>query len=181
MKIPRYIISIDAESTSLHGEAFAIGAVMLETASGCWLDKSFWMTRNHSHVNAFVEMHVLSALESEHATHSNLATMRDDFWRWLKSKLSMSDCIVVADCGWPVEANLLSACVADSPDDDMDGPYPLHEVATLLLAAGMDPRGDYWHLMPEDKRKRKHHPTIDAEHSARVAIMAMEKINGKTE
>jgi len=180
MKTPRYIISIDAEATSLHGSVFAIGAVVLETASGCWLDKCLWLTRNHPHVNSFVEMHVLPALEKETATHSNMALMRDDFWRWLKSKIALSGSIVVADCGWPVEANLLSACVADSPDDEMDGPYPLHEVATLLLAADLDPKGDYWHLMSPEKRLRKHHPTIDAEQSARIAMMAIERINGKS-
>ena len=40
----------------------------------------------------------------------------------------------------PVESGLFRACVEDSPAErTWEGPYPLHEVATLLLAAGIDP------------------------------------------
>ena len=52
--------------------------------------------------------------------------------------------MMAAECAWPVEASFLLKCVRDDQEDrTWKGPYPLHDVATLLLAAGMDPMATY--------------------------------------
>ena len=79
---------------------------------------------------------------------------------------------MVADCAWPVEAKFLLQCVADDPlGREWGGPYPLHELATLLLAKGYDPVGDYGRK--SELELPKHDPLADAMQSARVLHEAM--------
>ena len=52
-----------------------------------------------------------------------------------------------------------------------DGPYPLHEVATALLLAGIK-REDF--PLNEDE-KPEHHPTCDARYSGRLFWEAYSK------
>ena len=87
--------------------------------------------------------------------------------------------IIAVDCGWPVETGLLSACVADDPTRAFEGPYPLHEVATMLRDAGMDPLAEYGPelLSPEEfAAHRAHHPVDDARLSVRCALRAMKRL-----
>ena len=70
---------------------------------------------------------------------------------------------------------MLSACVADDPSRAFKGPYPLHEVATLVLAAGGDPLASYAErVLPPNalKTHRKHHPVDDARVSAHLARLS---------
>lgn len=81
-----------------------------------------------------------------------------------------------ADCGWPVEANFLSACVKDDWGDRCwQGPYPLMEIATVLQMAGLDPLGKY-DRQPDEMPV--HDPTSDARQSGRMLFEAMQKIGG---
>ncbi len=97
---------------------------------------------------------------------------------------------MIADCGWPVEARFLAACVddarpaprtgqlvADSPRD-FTGPYPLHELASYLLGAGLDP----W-----KKPKRlpgelpEHDPLADTRLSVRMLLEAQNASRSRAE
>jgi len=78
------------------------------------------------------------------------------------------------ECGWPVEANFLEACIRDYPKTrNWEGPYPMHEIATLMLAAGMDPMGTYERL-PEELPA--HEPLADVRLSARLLKEAFAKL-----
>lgn len=169
--VPKRLISFDVESNGLHGAAFAIGAVMID---GGTVDEFFARCPISEPVDPWVAANVLPALNDASVTHDSPRAMRDAFWLWLMSR--KTDAVIVCDCGWPVEAGLLSACVTDDPARAFAGPYPLHEVATLLLAAGMDPLGSYAEsLLSEAERAahRPHHPVDDARLSALCAVAAM--------
>lgn len=168
------LISFDAESNGLHGAAFAVGAVMIEDGIA---EEFFARCPIAEPVDPWVAENVLPALSSASVTHDSARAMRDAFWFWLTSR--KDGAVVVCDCGWPVEAGLLSACVADDPARAFAGPYPLHEVATLLLAAGMDPIGNYAGTLlsgSELASHRAHHPVDDARLSALCAAEAMRRV-----
>jgi len=167
------ILAFDAESNGLHGAAFAIGAVLLNPDG---TDAETFCARCPivGDVDPWVRDHVLPALDGVPATFETPEAMRSAFWSWLTSR--QSDALVVVDCGWPVEAGLMSACVDDDPSRAFKGPYPLHEVASLLFATGHDPLALYAErvLSPAQLTiHRKHHPVDDARVSALCARMAL--------
>lgn len=89
--------------------------------------------------------------------------------------------LCVVDCGWPVETTLLSACVDDNHGRRMRGPYPVHEVASLLLAAGMDPDGTRsamvsMHFPSMPIEINAHDPVFDAKVSALCADIALRSV-----
>lgn len=167
------ILSFDAESNGLHGEAFAIGAVILAPDAS---DAATFYARCPiaGDIDPWVRDNVLPALVDAPETHATPRAMRDAFWLWLAAR--PVDTLVAVDCGWPVEAGLLIACVNDDPSRAFQGPYPMHEVASLLFAAGLDPLASYAeHVLSADAlaRHRKHHPVDDARVSARCALLAL--------
>jgi hypothetical protein len=125
--------SFDAETDGLYGDAWAIGAVAkdgdIEKVFAGQVDSSDlqneWVRQN---VAPFVS---LPRYESARA-------LRDAFWAfWLEHR---EGAVCIADFGSPVESGLFRACVADDLDTrQWLGPYPLHEVGTALLCAGIDP------------------------------------------
>ena len=168
-----HILSLDVESNGLHGEGFAIGAVLL-AADGTEAATFYARCPIGGDVDPWVRDNVLPPLADAPETHPTARAMRDAFWQWMAEH--REGALIVADCGWPVEAGMLSACVADDPSRAFAGPYPLHEVATLLVAAGLDPMASYAErvLSPAARvAHRKHHPTDDARVSALCARLAL--------
>lgn len=175
----RRILSFDAESNGLHGEVFAVGAVVLRD-DGTDAETFFARCSVPVVCDPWVLENVVPALGATPRTHETPRAMRDAFWSWLTAR--QSECLVVVDCGWPVEAGLLSACVADDPSRAMKGPYPLHEVASLLVAAGHDPLASYADIVLSPAAiaaHRKHHPTDDARVSALSARMALAALENR--
>ena len=166
------ILSFDGESNGLHGSVFAIGGCVYE--NGVMLETFFARCPLRTKADPWVRKHVLPMLVGSPVTHKSAKLMRSAFWKWLKKP--RKDTVVVADVGWPVEAGLLSACVADDPRRRMKGPYPLHEVATLLLASGMDPMKSYGSFVLPEEPDRAHNPVYDSRVSALCAEMALKRL-----
>lgn len=168
---------IDVESVGLHGEGFAVaggvylpnGAVQWEFRLACPIDECAgddddrkWVKNN------------IPAIEE---THRSPKSMRDEFWRqWMKAKAGGA--VMAAECLWPVEAGFVKACIADDRARKWDGPYPLHEIASYLAAAGLDPMAKY----PRNPSEMPmHDPLADARQSARLlseAIATLEQMPG---
>ena len=93
--------------------------------------------------------------------------VRGAFWDiWMRWKDHIT--AMVADCAWPVEVRFLIMCV----DDDIgarewQGPYPLHDLASMLLILGKDPLAVTERLPDE---LPAHNPLNDARQSARQLI-----------
>jgi hypothetical protein len=154
----------DVESNGLHGKAFAVGwvvtdgdRVISEGYEACSVkDPDPWVAKN-----------VLPKLPSP--TQTDAKAVRNAFWKaWQDAKAQGAT--LWADCGWPVEANFLSACVADDPGSRAwEGPYPLHEISTVFEMIGWDSTAKYDRLDDEPE----HHPTGDAKQSARLLNKAL--------
>lgn len=135
----RKVFLFDVESDGLHGEGFAFGFVRgYLTPDGVAIVKKGggiagieevkdpWVRENVlPNLREAIEKGELQQLPSRKA-------LRDAFWRELQ-EAKREGYEIWSDCNWPVEANFLSACVADDPQARAwEGPYPLKDLATLL-------------------------------------------------
>jgi hypothetical protein len=180
------ILSFDVESNGLQGTAFAVGAVVLDTETCVQLTRFTGRVDIHlmETIDVWVEANVLPHIGDLDyyglGGHSRLVDMRDAFWAWLQEW--KEGALVIADFGWPVEARFLAACIDDRPADrTWNGPYPMHELGTLLLAVGADPdstnRREWYKDMPEFGGEgailKQHNPLDDALAAGWCAIKAL--------
>jgi hypothetical protein len=164
------ILSFDVESVGLHGDGFAVGYVVNkgreEIASGYFAcpDSAACGTAAS---RKWIHEHVAPALPQ--STHETLEEVRKAFWAVYQDWKSQG-AVFVADCPWPVEAKFLINCVNDDSTREWEGPYPLIDVGSVLLASGHDP------LKTFDRAPNElpaHHPTMDARQSMRILLDCM--------
>jgi hypothetical protein len=129
------LLSVDAESNGLHGQPFAIGAVFLDDhgVAATFTDRC----PIAGPVDGWVEANVLPAIAHMPETSPSYETMLDDFRRWREAPTEPVP--VVAHVAWPVEARLFADAYGRDPVKAFYGPYPLHDVASMLWLAGEDP------------------------------------------
>lgn len=170
------ILCFDVEALSLHKTGFAVGAVILDR-DGVEVDSFYARASRIGKTNAWTRKNVIPFLAPP--THERVIDVRSAFWEWMRANVEPVTRIV-ADCPWPVEANFLSACVADDPiEREYKGPYPIIDASSLLFVAGLSPVGGYSSLVlsPEEQAAyRAHDPVWDARVSARLARLCLERI-----
>lgn len=133
--LDKKIISIDCESDGLYGDIFAIGVSVF--LNGEEIDSFVGMSSLKEVSNPWVVDNVLPHIKVSNVYDSK-EDLREDFWKfWISHK---NNAITIVDIGSPVESNLFRKCVEKDLDNRLfQGPYPLHEVATMLLANNIDP------------------------------------------
>lgn len=154
----------DVESIGLHGEGWAVGWVILDD-NGQVVDEGYAACPQETAQGDDASREWVKAnCPQIEPTHGGPNEVREAFWQaWQKAK--EQGATLWADCGWPVEANFLSACVAANPQNRAwNGPYPLHEIATVFEVAGVDATAKLERLEDEPE----HHPLGDAKQSARL-------------
>ena len=168
----------EVESVGLHGEGFAVaggvyidGAARSEFRYCCPLDEAKGEDEDREWVKANVP-----ALE---ITHRSTKTMREAFWsEWENAKARYPGITMAGECIWPVEAGFVAECVKQQMTDrKWAGPYPFHDIASVMLAAGMDPMATYERTESE---KPAHEPLADARLSARLLAMALRRATTTT-
>jgi hypothetical protein len=176
--VRRHIMVFDVESIGLHGEGFAVGFVVVDTegnqhdcgAYACCPSAAQGSSEGHEWVKNNCPKLTI--------THQAPWQVRAAFWRkWHEWKAK--DALLAADCCWPVEARFLARCVDDHPNErEWQGPYPLHDIASILLARDQDPLA---------KREREpdelpeHDPLADARQSARILLQALVPSNDQAQ
>lgn len=170
---PTLYFSFDVESMGLHGDGFAVGWVVsdgvseLETGYASCDPELAQGTPEDRH---WVARWVLPTLPA--STHGSLREVRDVFWAaWDSWRRKGALC--VTDCPWPVETNFLSSCIGDGPEDrKWGGPYPLIDVASVLLTRNRDP------LAKQERYPNElpaHNPVNDARQSLRILLDNLRK------
>ena len=164
----------DVESIGLHGEGFAVAWVVVDRegdrlAEGCMAcDPGVCFGREEGH------RWVAANVPKMDYAYRKPSEVRRAFWaewrRWADQ-----GAVLVADCAWPVEARFMAAAV----DDDLErrewqGPYPLHDLASVLLAIGADALAVTERLPDE---LPVHHPLMDARQSARQLVACLKAHN----
>jgi hypothetical protein len=171
----RYFV-LDVESIGLHGEGFAVGIVVIGVSGTIYEEHRFACppiaARGDETGRAWVAQHVPSLIQ----TATNPKHVRDQFWaiweRWRRLKVPM-----VADCAWPVEARFLLDCVTDDIRRHWNGPYPLLELASFLVAVGRDPLME----RPRLENEPLHDPLGDARQSARILVECLKELQARAE
>lgn len=163
----------DVESIGLHGEPYSVGWVVVDR-SGEELDSGrLAINPALAHGQDDDREWCEENIPAIPVTHLTMKAMLSGFWgAWLEWK--DRGALMAAECAWPVEAKFLAMCVgAEWPQSKWAGPYPLHEVASVMLAAGMDPMATYERL---ENEMSKHEPLADARQSARLLITALRSV-----
>ena len=164
----------DVESIGLHGEGFAVaggvyidGAAQHEFCYCCPTEQAAGTDEDREWVSKNVPV--------MEVTHRSTWSLREEFWwRWDEAKKKYPGIQVAAECLWPVEAAFFAHCVNHSfKVRNFEGPYPFHEIASFMLAAGMDPMATYERTPSESPA---HNPLADARQSARLLAEAIRKV-----
>lgn len=169
------ILIIDVESIGLHGTGYAvagevyIGGVAQPDSDFVFACDITWEP-GHPDDKGWVIANIPQLPDNCESPYWT----RNAFWvRWEKLKSSYPGIIMAGECIWPVEAKFLEECILDKKYDrsrTFAGPYPFHEIASFMLAAGMDPMATYDRLPAE---LPKHDPLADVRQSARLLYEAL--------
>lgn len=173
---PKTFFVFDVESVGLHGEGFAVAGGVLHYPLGVY-DETFCFACPPADAlgsaadREWVDKNV-PALDCQFATTEEV---RAAFWvQWTAAKVLFPGILMVAECLWPVEAGFVEACICDDIETrNWEGPYPFHEIASIMFAAGMDPMATYDRLPSE---LPKHDPLADARQSARLLTEALSRL-----
>ncbi len=162
----------DVESVGLHGEGFAVGYVVLDAEFQVVESGMFACDRTHARGSQSGHEWCAKNIPPLTITHTSARAVRTAFFeRWLAWKETST---LVAECGWPVEARFLAQCIDDHPGArEWSGPYPMHELATLMFVAGMDPMATW---ARNDDEKPPHDPLADTRLSVRILKTVLEKL-----
>lgn len=175
----QYYFVFDVESIGLHGQAFSYGACVVneEGHTNHWSAAHCPQSAAYGHSSADRKWVKANTSTWEHSEEVlNPGDLREEFWElWLEAKEAFPGILMAAEVPWPVETNFLSDIIMDDPEDRQGkAPYPLIDIASVMLAAGMDPMATYPRTESE---LPAHEPLADALQSARLLITALKKIH----
>ncbi len=139
------ILSVDAETNGLYGRPFCVGAVCTDDGgptevftARCTIDEPVdpWVQDNVLPALADIPVHWDQANSASWAGDPYTALLAD-FADWFDAH--KGGATVIAHVGVPVEARLFADMVRLLDRGPFSGPFPLHDLATLLHAVGCDP------------------------------------------
>lgn len=114
------------------GEAFAIGAVIMDKETG-EVEKHFLarcpIDALTEKVNEWVEENVLPQMEDVPQTHEGYAEILEAFMDWYMQNKTDAD--VIVHMGFPVETKLIRDAHTMGIIGDWDAPYPLIDIAAF--------------------------------------------------
>lgn len=161
-----YFFVFDVESIGIHGEGFAVGYVVIGQI-GMLEEGKFAcnpvLAEGDLDDRGWVAKHVPPIA-------SNCPNMEAVRWAFLNRWLEWKErgAVMIADFGWPVEARFLASMIdLDRHKLKWQGPYPLFDLGSILLAKGQDAHATHGRRPDE---LPEHDPLCDARQSARLLI-----------
>jgi len=162
----KLLLSIDVESDGLLGEAFAVGAVVINQQTASIIDQ-FEGKIDIKLTSGFVKKEVLPKLKTI-KTFENQEMLDLAFYSFYKK---YSSCEKLVDAGFPVETNFLRRVFNRVEKPIM--PYPLYDLISVLRAKNLDPMLDRFKYLNIDLKK--HHPKDDALASGLVYLKLLKE------
>lgn len=122
------ILSLDAETNGLYGDAFSIAVILMDKETG--EEEKTFLARCpvNGKIQDFVKDNVLPAISSVKETHKNYKDMLKDFISFFMENKQDAD--VVVHMGTPVESKLFIDAFNMDLMGMFDGPYPLVDICT---------------------------------------------------
>lgn len=169
------VLSIDAETNGLYGEAFCLAMIVTEE---CGLLDQFVARCPIDHpIDPWVRDNVLPAVQGIPETHASYREMLEAGWKFYCRHKAGAN--VIAHVAHPVETKVFRDMVEmDLTSRQWEGPFPLLDVATMLRQQMFDPAS-----VDEFLRRKclavpfdggTHHPLYDA-WAAEVAFRELMK------
>lgn len=121
--------SVDAETNGLYGQPFSIAALIL-TRQGHESDRFVARCPIAGPVDPFVVKSVLPQMTDIEETHASYETMLADFAEFYLRYRKKS--YVVAQVPYPVETGFFRTMVETGLIDELQGPYPFYDTASML-------------------------------------------------
>jgi hypothetical protein len=169
------IMSFDVESNGLHGEAFAVAGVLVET-DGRLVDTFLARCPIPGPVDPWVAQNVLGPMEHIAQTHQNAYALRAAFWAWFVPAKAQAEIVVCAN-PYPVEARFLIQCQDDDLSErQLHHPFPLYDLSSMLLTLGHDTRAKRHSFIEQHVELpdgQAHDPLWDTTVTARAALQAI--------
>lgn len=162
------VFSVDAETDGLWGNPFSVAAIVYENGQ----EVARFIARLSDDVvtNPWVRENVLPTLVGVPVTHTSYEDMLLDFSTFYMEHGKGSTCI--CHMGAPVEAHLFREMHRLKGIGDWDAPYPLHDVASMLLIAKENPTSvdayEAKYLLEIKHVGNTHNPLYDCEVTAKV-------------
>ena len=168
------ILSFDLEANNLHGQPFAIGAVVID-GHGKVHDSFTARCPILGDVDPWVVANVIPVIQDMQQSHGSYEDMREAFWRWYLQAEAASDYVLVSN-GYPVEYRFLIDCQdADLEQRYWQHPFPVLDLTSILIAKGHD-SGIQKNQIRKKIRKEasfaQHHPYDDAKIAVLMAFEA---------
>ncbi len=164
------ILSFDIETNDLHGKAFAIGAVLVD-ANGKVVDEFSGRIEITGPVHEWVKVKVLSVITDMPVNYKSYKELQEAFWQWYLKAEEKSDYVVVNN-GYPIEYKYLLECQQiDLEERYWQHPFPILDLASLLIMIGENKNEFVKEFMKESSFKT-HHPVHDAMVTALAAFKA---------
>lgn len=150
------IVSIDAETNGLWGDAFAVAAVVYDE-HGTETDRFVGRCPISTEANPWVEENVLPKMNDIPETHPDLHSMLVDFFTFLKKH---KDAKTLCHMGHIVEANLLRQAHEAKIIGDWDAPYEWFDVC-ILFGDSVDGYREANGIALKDIEGGQHNPVYD--------------------
>lgn len=169
------LLSFDLEANGLHGEAFAVGGLVID-GYGKTLSEFTARCSLAGTVDPWVKQNILPALAQMPVTHDSYIEMREAFWQWFVSAEQQSDYVLVNN-GYPVEYRFLIDCQQAALNERYwQHPYPILDLSSLLLQIGNKiSRTKLSEKVQKMGSFRRHHPFDDAKVAALMAFEAFQQ------
>ncbi len=155
------LISIDAETNGLGGRAFAV-ALTLSDDTGELSSAVYRCPISEPTTDPWVAQNVLPVIADVPQHLPSYEYLLADVWETI-NRWGGKPVPLIAHVAWPVEARLLLDVY--SGDRIWEGPYPLIDVASVLLGKGHDPLTVDGYLDAHNTPRpdgSPHHPLYDA-------------------
>lgn len=169
------ILSFDLESNGLHGQAFAVAAVVVD-ATGEIVDSFSARIKITGEVDEWVKENVIPVIGDMQVTHGDYRTMCDAFWRWFVRAQESCDYVVVSN-GYPVEYRFLADCQDNNLEERYwQHPFPILELPSLLIGLGRVSESARLSVITRAAKGQsfvRHHPRDDAMSTALTTHAAL--------
>lgn len=185
MEPVNYLV-LDVESVGFRGEAFAFGMVLMDGVTGEFLEEisaacdPSWADGKFADLGWVIQNCDWKSRGMAFNPNNGPNEVRDWFRRFactysvpLATGPRSRRVLLAADCPYPVETTFFEAVLRHTAPEDMGWTkllYPVIDVASIRLAAGLDPLADADRLPNE---LPKHNPLCDARQSARLLFEAL--------
>lgn len=172
---PKFFFIFDVESIGLHGEGFAVAGGVYSDKGAAQYEFQFACPPEQAEGKPADRDWVMTNVLMLEVTHRTPNGVREAFWaQWMEAKGKYPDIVMAGECIWPVEAGFVARCVyTDQEKRNWEGPYPFHDIASIMASAGMDP------MVTRDREPSElpaHNPMADARQSARLLAKAIAQL-----